>query len=93
MAPRLPKGLSRAKPKYADFDLRFESDVDRAAYISAQTVKSKQDAAYLKFVVDSTGMTEAQAREHGLRVKATIRLMAKNAAPGTITVPEVKPPK
>lgn len=92
-AAALPQRLSGAKPRYnygkKQFDLTFESDVDKAAYIAAQKTPSKRDADYVKFVMDSTGMTEDEVRAHGAQVKAAIKAMAKDASPGTLKVPEV----
>lgn len=92
-ASALPKDLAGAKPRSAygkkQFDLTFENDVDKAAYIAAQKTPSKRDADYVKFVMDSTGMTEDEVRAHGAQVKAAIKAMAKDASPGTLKVPEV----
>lgn len=91
--PALGKDLSGAKPRYAygnkQFDLTFASDIDRAAYIAAQKTPSKRDADYVKFVSDATGMTEAEVRAHGAKVRDAIKAMAKDGKPGTLKVPEV----
>lgn len=88
----LPKELQGAKPRYKGNSLQFESDVDRAAYITAQTKPSKSDAAYLKFVQDSTGMTEAEVRAHGQTVRDSIKGLAAEAKPdGKIVVPDHAP--
>lgn len=77
----LPPELAGAKPRYGyrdrSFDLVFESDLDRAAYVLAQGKKSKQDAAYLKFVMEATGYSEEGAREYGKAVKERIKALAK----------------
>lgn len=89
----LPKDLAGAKPRYSygpkQFDLSFASDFDRAAYIAAQDKPSKRDADYLKFAMDSQGMTEADVRAHGKAVRATIKAQAKNAQPGVLQVPSI----
>ncbi len=45
VSDKLPKELSGAKPRYAfgsnQFQLTFQDDFDKAAYISAQKTKSK----------------------------------------------------
>jgi N12 class adenine-specific DNA methylase len=91
--PALGKDLASANPRYAfgskQFDLTFDSDIDRAAYIAAQATPSKRDAGYVKFVSESTGMTEAQVREHGAKVRDSIKAMAKDAEPGALTVATV----
>ena len=92
-AKAMPKDLSGAKPRYAygnkQFDLKFASDVDRAAYIAAQKTPSKRDADYVRFAMDSTGMTEADVRAHGAQVREAIKSQAKDAEPGTLTIAEV----
>lgn len=89
----LPKELAGAKPRYAfgnkQFDLTFENDIDRAAYIAAQKNPSKRDADYVKFVADSTGMSEAEVRAHGAAVRDSIKGMARDAEPGALSVATV----
>ena len=91
--PALDKDLAGAKPRYAygqkQFDLNFASDIDRAAYIAAQKNPSKRDADYVKFVMNATGMTEAQVRAHGNQVRDSIKGMAKDAEPGALSVPAI----
>ena len=88
---KLPAGLAGAKPRYAyggkQFELNFESDLDKAAYISAQAAKSKADAAYVKFVMDHTGHKEETVRTAGQTIRTTIKGLAKDAEPGVLTVP------
>jgi hypothetical protein len=85
---KLPRELSGAKPRYGYgsklFQLKFLSDVDKAAYITAQAKRSKADAAYLKFAMDATGMSEAQVREHGKTVRDSIKEQAKFADDGGV---------
>lgn len=91
--PALGKDLAGAKPRYAygskQFDLAFDNDIDRAAYIAAQKTPSKRDADYVAFVAHQTGMTEDQVRAHGRAVREAIKQQAKDASPGTLKVPEV----
>jgi hypothetical protein len=93
-APALPRHLAGAKPRYASgekqFELTFQNDVDRAAYITAQKTPSKRDADYLAFAMDATGLSEEEVRAHGAKVRASIKAQAKGADPGTVlNVPEV----
>ena len=92
-ASTLPKELSGAKPRYAygkkAFELSFASDIDRAAYITAQGKTSSRDADYLAFVAQQTGMTEDEVRAHGRAVREAIKQQAKDASPGTLKVAEV----
>jgi N12 class adenine-specific DNA methylase/GGDEF domain-containing protein len=91
--PALGKDLAGAKPRYSygakQFDLSFASDIDRAAYIAAQKTPSKRDADYVKFVSDATGMSEAEVRAHGAKVRDAIKAIAKDAEPGKLAVPAV----
>jgi hypothetical protein len=91
---KLPNSLAGAKPRYAfgdkQFELKFASDIDRAAYIAAQDKPSKRDAEYVAFVAQNTGMSEAEIRAHGKAVRDTIKAQAKTAEPGTLSVAEVK---
>jgi hypothetical protein len=75
--PKLPESLRGAKPRFntgTNFYLpQFASDLDKALYIVAQPHPSKQDAQYLKFVMDNTGLDEAAARELGGKVRQQVR--------------------
>jgi len=86
----LPRNLAGAKPRYGygskQFTLTFENDLDRAAYILAQSVKSKHDSEYLDWVMKSTGMSENAARAHGRSVRARIKEMAKSAPEGDLFI-------
>ena len=83
----LPKPLAGAKPRYAYgdkmFELKFESDIDRAAYIAAQATPSKRDADYVGFVSQNTGMSEPEVRAHGKAVRNAIKAQAKEGEAGT----------
>jgi hypothetical protein len=84
---KLPRELQGAKPRYSfgekQFDLDFQSDVDKAAYILAQGKRSKADAQYLAWAMDQTGMDEASIRAMGADVRAQIKEMARSAKGGT----------
>lgn len=92
-AATLPKDLAGAKPRYSfgnkQFELKFASDFDRAAYIAAQDKPSKRDADYLSFAMAQSGLSEADVRAHGAQVREAIKAQAKTASPGTLKVPEV----
>jgi N12 class adenine-specific DNA methylase len=95
-AVKLPNELAGAKPRYAlganQFPVEFESDVDKAAYITAQSTPSKRDADYLKFAMNATGLNEQQVREYGKEVRGRIKELARSAdVPGeTLKVPAQK---
>lgn len=100
----LPPELSGAKPTHGTTQLTFESDIDKAAYIARNGVKkSKNDAKYVSFVTQATGMTEAEVRAHGEKVAAKIKGGTKVAgqpfnvetvwsAPGAQTTPAAAEP-
>lgn len=69
----LPRELAGAKPRYKTSTLEWESDIDKAAYITAQTKRSKRDADYLEFVKSATGWTDQQVREHGALVREKLK--------------------
>lgn len=95
--PTLPKDLQGAKPRYnirdKSYSPQFESDIDKAAYITAQTNPSKRDADYLKFVMDNTGLDEQGARNLGKQVKNHVKGTLKahilgNGEEGNVTIPK-----
>ena len=90
-AATLPRDIAGAKPRYnygiKTFTLSFESDFDRAAYITAQEKRSKRDTDYLNFAMRVSGMSEGQVRAHGASVRTTIKTMARDTKPGELTVP------
>lgn len=95
-AETLPPALRGAKPRYAfgdrQFDLTFEDDLDKAAYIAAQKTPSKKDAEYLAFTMERTGLDEPDVRALGGMVRAQIKAQAKGAEPGALTVGPVVAP-
>jgi hypothetical protein len=86
VAARLPAHLAGAKPRYSfgakQFSVSFDSDVDRAAYITAQEKRSKRDAEYVQFVQDATGLSEEEIRAHGARVRSQLKEQARTATQG-----------
>jgi hypothetical protein len=71
--PKLRRDLAGAEPRYLNAKLKFESDLDKASFITANTAKkSKRDADYLRFVVDNTGLDEAAVRARGRALRTTI---------------------
>jgi hypothetical protein len=82
---KLPRELSGAKPRYNygqnGFGLQFQSDVDKALFITAQANKSARDEAYRGFLRQA-GFTDAEIAESGAKVKAAIKDQAKGAIGG-----------
>lgn len=87
----LPKELAGAKPRYGykdkQFTLQFASDIDRAAYITAQTKKSPRDADYRKFLYEQ-GLSDNEINMLGSQIRNSIKAIAKDATPGKIEVPQ-----
>lgn len=93
VSDKLPKELSGAKPRYAfgsnQFQLTFQDDFDKAAYISAQKTKSKADQKYIDWASSVSGKTEAEIRAHGQEIKTFLKEQAKvvdNVDAGVIVV-------
>ena len=90
--PSLPATLSRAAPRYGTSQLQFASDIDKAAFITAQTKPSRSDAKFLQFVMDSTGMSEAEVRAYGAQVRSHIgQAVADAPDKGVVQVPKFSP--
>jgi hypothetical protein len=92
----LPRDLAGAKPRYNigpnEYHPTFESDLDKAAYITAQKKPSLRDADYLKFVQRETGWSEAAVRAHGAKVRAALKEAVKDAdEEGRVTLPDQMP--
>ena len=94
---RLPKELAGAKPRFnigtTSYQPEFASDVDKALFIISQKNPSKRDAEYLKFVMDNTGMNEAQARSAGQQVRTKIKGVVKTQPAGYVEIPTLFRPK
>ena len=90
---RLPDELQKAAPRYSygskQFQLRFASDLDRAAYILANDVKTVSKAApKFREAIERAGYDLAQIASHGDKVRAAIKAQAKDAQPGVIELPD-----
>lgn len=77
-APKLPKELSASSPRYRNFEIDFDSDIDLAAYTVAQDKgkKNKSHDKFLKFLAEN-GINETAAIAHGKNVKKNLALLAK----------------
>lgn len=87
---RLPANLRGASPRYKGSELKFESDLDRAAYIIAGEKPSNRDKGYLDFVTTTLGVSETEARALGRQVRTSIAELRKTATDGPITVPNMQ---
>lgn len=90
ISAKLPKELAGARPNYAiganKFSLQFDNDIDKAAFITSQTKKSKRDADYITWLKESTGWDDAKIAEHGQKVRDAIKASAKVSEPGALKV-------
>jgi hypothetical protein len=96
-SPKLPTRLSGAKPRYGyrdrQFTLTFESDMDRALYIVAQTTPSKKDAEYMNWLRQQMpGAVTADIRAVGAAVRARIKALAVATEGDEIVVPTINRP-
>lgn len=80
--PTLPKGLDGAKPRFGfgqdNFRVEFDSDIDRALYITSQKKKSRADEQYRQFLREN-GFTDAQIDAQGKTVRARVKQLAGDA--------------
>tara|TARA_B100000795_G_scaffold270009_1_gene261839 strand:- start:1525 stop:5763 length:4239 start_codon:yes stop_codon:yes gene_type:complete len=79
----MPKGLAGAKPRYNygqdSYNVKFESDVDKALYIVAGKGKSKSHEEYMRFLRGVfPDKSVEEIKEMGTTVKAKIKDSAKN---------------
>lgn len=76
---RLEKGLAGAKPRYnygsAGFGLDFESDIEKALFITSQKNKSKADEGYRQFLRNN-GYTDNEIDRLGQDVRDHIKGLA-----------------
>lgn len=86
----LPRDLKGAKPRYnygsKSFEPQFESDVDKALYITAQKTPSARDADYRSFL-KGNGFTDAEINQYGQEIRNSIKKMASTADSGQLNIP------
>lgn len=89
--PVLPPDLRKSAPRFArgrkNFQLDFDSDVDKALYITAQVKKSKRDADFRAFLI-RLGLTDADIAKQGQRIRFRVGNLVegKDPARGAIRV-------
>ena len=92
--PKLPPQLAGAKPRYnirdRAFTPKFDSDVDRALFITAQKTPSRQDAAYRTWLLKQ-GYSNSEISNLGPQIKAKIKNIAGTAEEGDISIPRIAP--
>lgn len=91
---KLSKELAGAKPNYAigdrKFSLSFESDTDKALFITSQATPSKRDADYRQFLKDN-GYTDEQIAQEGKAIRDRIKEQAKGSDPGELRIGKAAP--
>ena len=88
----LPRDLAGAKPRFAiganQFDLDFESDIDKAAFITDgdYTSPSKRDGDYRAWL-RSQGLNDVEIAKRGQTVRAKINALATGKPSGRLSIP------
>ena len=88
----LPRDLAGAKPRFAiganQFDLDFESDIDKAAFITDGdlTSPSKRDGDYRAWL-RSQGLNDVEIAKRGQTVRAKINALATGKPSGRLSIP------
>lgn len=94
---KLSQALSGAKPRYAigykQYVPQFESDLDKALFILAQSKPSEHDARYMKAVRDYMAaqgydLSPIEIRNLGRQVRDAVKTVAAKAEPGVIDIPK-----
>jgi len=85
----LPPDLARASPRYGRNTLRFESDLDRAAYVLAneKTKGESKTAAKFRDALVAAGFDPGQVAAHGKTVKAAVKAVTRDTSGETVVVP------
>jgi len=90
----LPKGLSDSKPRYGLLTVKFESDLDLAAYTIARDKEQllqgkKVSAGSPKFhaALKAAGFDIPEVVAHGNRVRAALKNAAKGNSAGQVDIP------
>jgi hypothetical protein len=88
----LPKDLAGAKPRYnygqKGFGLEFESDIERALFITSQKNPSKRDADYRAWL-NTQGFTDAEINTLGGQVRDHIKSLAKDGTDEVLKIGQV----
>ena len=89
----LPKELAGAKPRFnigqTSYSPKFESDIDRALYIVAQTKKSARHDDYLQFLRDATKMTDDEIAVAAGKVRVELKALLKGKPEGEVNIPAI----
>ena len=88
----IPKDLSKSAPRYSDFRLRFESDLDRAAYMIRNKAKKSRGEDRMIAALEEQGFDIDEVRALGEDIKEQIKLAARgykevNGQPKILEIP------
>ena len=88
----IPRDLSKSAPRYSDFQLRFESDLDRAAYMIRDKAKKSKGEDRMIAALEEQGFDVDEVRALGEDIKEQIKLAAKgykevNGQPKILEIP------
>jgi hypothetical protein len=83
---RLPKELSWSNPRFGRAEVRFESDLDRTAFMLASDSAKGASAKAAKFhaALEEAGFKVSEVAAHGRKVKASIKEAARMGTPGEV---------
>ena len=88
----IPRDLSKSAPRYSDFQLRFESDLDRAAYMIRDKAKKSKGEDRMIAALEEQGFDVDEVRALGEDIKEQIKLAVKgykevNGQPKILEIP------
>ena len=84
----LPQELSKSAPRYGRYTVKFDSDLDRAAYVLANdAVKPSKAAPKFRAAIEAAGMDPAEVVAHGKKVKAALKKAAQGNLTGQVELP------
>jgi Sec-independent protein translocase protein TatA len=84
----LPQELSKSAPRFGRVTIKFESDLDRAAYVLANdAVKPSKAAPKFRAAIEAAGMDMGEVVAHGKKVKAALKKAAQGNLAGQVELP------
>jgi hypothetical protein len=84
----LPQELSKSAPRFGRVTIKFESDLDRAAYVLANdAVKPSKAAPKFRAAIEAAGMDMGEVVAHGKKVKAALKKAAQGNLTGQVELP------
>ena len=83
VSDKLPQELTGAKLNWKTSEMVFESDLDRALFVTAQNSKSRSDGKYREWL-KTQGFTEAEIDAAGAALKADVKQRSKGVGDGEV---------